>query len=94
MCTVFAESEVTSLVARGENRQDIALGLHGSVVQRALSMLKRVTVNEPILFAGGVARNPCIRHLFEEALDIDILVPEDPQMVGALGAAILGSEKG
>jgi len=94
MCTVFAESEVTSLVARGENRQDIALGLHGSVVQRALSMLKRVTVNEQILFAGGVARNPCIRHLFEEALDIDILVPEDPQMVGALGAAILGSEKG
>ena len=92
MCTVFAESEVTSLVARGEEREDIALGLHSSVVRRAVSMLKRVSVNEPILFAGGVARNPCIRHLMEEALDSELLVPENPQMVGALGAAILGKE--
>lgn len=94
MCTVFAESEVTSLVARGEDRQDIALGLHRSVVQRALSMLKRVTVKEPILFAGGVARNPCIRLLLEETLGANILVPENPQMVGALGAAILGGKSG
>ena len=92
MCTVFAESEVTSLVARGEDRQDIALGLHRSVVRRALSMLKRVTVKEPILFAGGVARNPCMRRLLEEALDADLVVPENPQMVGALGAAILSDE--
>ncbi|MCD6293474.1 MAG: 3-hydroxyacyl-ACP dehydratase [Deltaproteobacteria bacterium] len=94
MCTVFAESEVTSLVARGEDRRDIALGLHRSVVQRALSMLKRVTVKEPILFAGGVARNPCIRLLLEETLGANILVPENPQMVGALGAAILGGKSG
>ncbi|NQT55571.1 MAG: 3-hydroxyacyl-ACP dehydratase [Desulfobacteraceae bacterium] len=92
MCTVFAESEVTSLVAKGEDRQNIALGLHRSVVRRALSMLKRVTVKEPILFAGGVARNPCMRRLLEEALDTELLVPENPQMVGAFGAAILGSE--
>jgi len=92
MCTVFAESEVTSLVAKGEDRQNIALGLHRSVVRRALSMLKRVTVKEPILFAGGVARNPCMRRLLEEALDTELLVPENPQMVGAVGAAILGSE--
>jgi len=92
MCTVFAESEVTSLVAKGEARQDIALGLHRSVVKRAAGMMKRVSIKEPILFAGGVARNPCIRHLLEEALDRDILVPENPQMVGALGAALLSSE--
>jgi len=55
-------------------------------------MLKRVAVNEPIVFAGGVAQNPCMRRLLEEALGADILVPENPQMVGALGAAILGSE--
>jgi (R)-2-hydroxyacyl-CoA dehydratese activating ATPase len=91
MCTVFAESEVTSLVARGEDRRDIALGLHRSVVRRALGMLKRVTVKEPILFAGGVARNPCMRHLLEEALGVPILVPENPQMVGALGAALMAS---
>jgi len=92
MCTVFAESEVTSLVAKGEARQDIALGLHRSVVKRAAGMMKRVSIKEPVLFAGGVARNPCIRRLLEEALDRDILVPENPQMVGALGAALLSSE--
>ena len=94
MCTVFAESEVTSLVARGEERQDIALGLHRSVVRRALSMLKRVSVQEPTLFAGGVAQNPCMVRMLEEATRTTLLVPEAPQMVGALGAAILCSESG
>ena len=89
MCTVFAESEVTSLVARGENRREIALGLHRSVVRRAVGMLRRVSVKEPIIFAGGVARNPCMGRLLEEDLKNNILVPENPQMVGALGAALL-----
>jgi len=52
-------------------------------------MVKRVSVEGPIVFAGGVARNPCMHHLLEEALQSDILVPESPQMVGALGAALL-----
>lgn len=52
-------------------------------------MLKRVSVEEPIIFAGGVARNSCMHHLLGEALEKDILVPENPQMVGALGAAFL-----
>ncbi|MBW2662995.1 MAG: 3-hydroxyacyl-ACP dehydratase [Deltaproteobacteria bacterium] len=92
MCTVFAESEVTSLIARGKSRRDIALGLHRSVVQRAASMLKRVSVIKPILFAGGVAQNPCMRRLLEETLEKEILIPENPQMVGALGAALLADE--
>jgi predicted CoA-substrate-specific enzyme activase len=94
MCTVFAESEVTSLLARGESREHIALGLHRSVVRRAAGMLKRVSVQEPILFAGGVARNPCMHRLMEEALGRKIMVPEDPQMVGALGAAWLAAGAG
>ncbi|OQX25063.1 MAG: 3-hydroxyacyl-ACP dehydratase [Desulfobacteraceae bacterium IS3] len=89
MCTVFAESEVTSLVAKGSDRREIALGLHSSVVRRAAGMLKRVSVNAPVIFAGGVAKNPCMRHLLEKALECPIQVPENPQMVGALGAAIL-----
>lgn len=92
MCTVFAESEVVSLIARGENTREIALGLHRSVVGRAVGMLKRVSAIKPIVFAGGVAQNPCIRRLLEEALNSNILVPEDPQMVGALGAALLAGE--
>jgi (R)-2-hydroxyacyl-CoA dehydratese activating ATPase len=92
MCTVFAESEVTSLLAKGEDRLDIALGLHRSVVRRASGMVKRVSVEGPIVFAGGVARNPCMHRLLKEALQSDILVPESPQMVGALGAALLAAD--
>ncbi len=91
MCTVFAESEVTSLLAKGENRRDIALGLHRSVVQRAVGMLKRVTITEPLVFAGGVARNRCMVQILQEATGQEALVPEDPQMVGALGAALIAS---
>ena len=91
MCTVFAESEVTALVARGEERRAIALGLHQSVVRRAVGMIKRVSLTGPMVFAGGVARNPCMRRLLEEALKQEMLIPEDPQMVGALGAALLSA---
>jgi predicted CoA-substrate-specific enzyme activase len=89
MCTVFAESEVTSLLARGEDRREIALGLHRSVILRAVGMLKRIPLNGPIVFSGGVAKNPCMRRLLSQAMKQDILVPEDPQMTGALGAALL-----
>ncbi len=92
MCTVFAESEVTSLVAKGENRREIALGLHRSVVRRAVGMLKRVSYDGNILFAGGVAKNSCMCSLLEDALEQKITVPKNPQMVGALGAAILAGE--
>ncbi|MBW2646081.1 MAG: 3-hydroxyacyl-ACP dehydratase [Deltaproteobacteria bacterium] len=92
MCTVFAESEVTSLVAKGEDRREIALGLHASVVRRAVGMLKRVCPDGNIFFAGGVAKNPCMRNLIENALGQKITVPQNPQMVGALGAAILAGE--
>lgn len=93
MCTVFAESEVTSLVAKGEDRRGIALGLHRSVVSRAVGMLKRVCSDGNIFFAGGVAKNSCMRNLLENALEQKITVPQNPQMVGALGAALLSSKK-
>ena len=91
MCTVFAESEVTSLVARGQDRRAIALGLHRSVVRRAVGMIKRVSSHGPMVFAGGVANNPCMRQLLEETLNQEVLIPENPQMMGALGAALLSS---
>jgi (R)-2-hydroxyacyl-CoA dehydratese activating ATPase len=92
LCTVFAESEVTSLLAKGADRKEIAYGLHESVVRRAVGMMKRVSEEEPILFGGGVALNPCIHRLLEKSLDRKIMVPENPQMVGALGAALLAGE--
>ena len=88
MCTVFAESEVISLTARGADSRAIARGLHRSVVRRIISMIHRVSVQEPFIFAGGVAQNPCIRVLLEQELRIPVLVPDQPYMVGALGAAL------
>jgi len=92
MCTVFAESEVTSLLARGENRLSIARGLHSSVVRRAMSMLKRVSDAGPVVFTGGVANNPCMVRYLEDLTGRDILVPEQPHMAGALGAALIAEE--
>ncbi len=90
MCTVFAESEATSLMARGERAENIAMGLHMAIVQRTIAMLRRVGVSAPLLFAGGVARNPCVVKLLEETLGEPVIVPKDPDMVGAIGAALYG----
>ena len=92
MCTVFAESEVTSLIAKGHNRREIARGLHASVIRRAAAMISRVSSDGDIVFTGGVANNPCMRQLLEEKLGRKVLCPDDPQFVGALGAALLAGE--
>lgn len=91
MCTVFAESEVISLITRGIKREDIAKALHKSIMKRILAMLKRVGIKDPLFFAGGVAYDPFIKHSLEKSLSISVIVPEDPQIVGALGVALLGA---
>ncbi len=93
MCTVFAESEVTSLIAKGKKREEIAMGLHKSVAKRAGSMLKKIKISDKCVFTGGVANNPCIVKLLKEITNTEILVPKSPQMVGAYGAALLSMEK-
>jgi predicted CoA-substrate-specific enzyme activase len=92
MCTVFAESEVTSLIAKGQDRREIARGLHASVIRRAVGMINRVSQQGDIVFTGGVARNPCMQALLKEKLGRPVLVPQDPQLVGALGAALLAAD--
>ncbi len=92
MCTVFAESEATSLMARGHRPQDIALALHQSVVKRSLSMLRRVAVNGALVFSGGVARNRCVTELMQLETKSQILVASEPDMVGALGAALYAAQ--
>jgi predicted CoA-substrate-specific enzyme activase len=92
MCTVFAESEVTSLIAKGNNRREIAKGVHASVIRRAAGMINRISSQGDIVFTGGVAKNPCMVKLLSEKLGRDVLAPENPQFIGALGAALLASE--
>jgi predicted CoA-substrate-specific enzyme activase len=93
MCTVFAESEVTTLIARGKNRREIARGLHSSVIRRAVGMIHRISSEGDLVFTGGVAQNPCMTALLSEKLGRRILVPDSPQYVGALGAALLAREQ-
>jgi predicted CoA-substrate-specific enzyme activase len=88
MCTVFAESEVVSLIARGEDSHRVALGLHQAIVDRVAGMVRRVGVQERFVFAGGVALNPCLQWLFPQALGVPASVPDEPQLMGALGAAL------
>ncbi len=92
MCTVFAESEVTSLIARGKDSREIAFGLHNSVVRRVSGMLNRVSDSGDIVFSGGVANNQCIASLLGENLNRTIHIPENPQFTGAVGAALLALE--
>jgi predicted CoA-substrate-specific enzyme activase len=88
MCTVFAESEVISLIARNEDGSRIARGLHESISSRIASMVRRVGYEDRVVFAGGVAKNPCMQKLLAQKLDVSLSIPEEPQIMGALGAAI------
>jgi predicted CoA-substrate-specific enzyme activase len=91
MCTVFAESEVTGLVHRGEDRGRIARGLHESIATRTLSTLSRVGAVSPLVFAGGVARNRAMVDFVFAGFDGDVLIPDEAQTVGAYGAALSAS---
>lgn len=89
-CTVFAESEVVSLSASGEEKEDIAAGLHHAIAKRVGNMAKRLGIEENIVFVGGVAKNVGVRKTLEDFLEVHFTpLSEDPQIIGALGAALL-----
>jgi predicted CoA-substrate-specific enzyme activase len=93
MCTVFAQSEVISLLAKRQKREDIARGIHTAILNRTLSLLKRVSTAPDIVFAGGVAKNLCLKYLLADTLEQAVKIPEDPQMVGAYGAAMIARDQ-
>jgi len=88
MCTVFAESEAISLRARGFKKEDIAAGLIESVARRVAVMARQVGLKQNVAFVGGVAKNAGIKMALEKELDISLYVPPEPQVTGALGAAL------
>jgi predicted CoA-substrate-specific enzyme activase len=89
-CTVFAESEIISLIARGADPDAILKGLHRSLVGRVISMVRNVGVVAPLMLSGGVARNGAVRAMIAEAASEDVVLPAEPQLMGAYGAALLG----
>lgn len=94
ICTVFAESEVISLLSKKlYSPQDIMAGIHNSVVRRVNILVQKVRLLSPIAVTGGVARNVGVVSAFEKLYGFKLLVPEDPQSIGALGAAIIAREK-
>ncbi len=91
VCTVFAESEVISLMAEGQKARDIAKGLMNSIAGRVGGMVKRVGIAEEVVFSGGVAKNEGIMRALSDELEVKIVPFKkfDPQLIGALGAALL-----
>ncbi len=92
-CTVFAESEVISLINQGSDRNKVALGIHKSIISRSATILKRVSPAGDIFFAGGVALNECMRKLLASEMDRQVIVSPDPQIAGAIGAALYAAER-
>ncbi|MEW6584659.1 MAG: acyl-CoA dehydratase activase [Nitrospirota bacterium] len=88
LCTVFAESEVISLISKGEKREVIAGAIHDSIASKVISMVKRLEIRDDIVFAGGCALNPCLREMLEARLGRPLHVHENPHFHAAYGAAL------
>lgn len=93
-CVVFAQSEVISLVARKYDRRDILAGMHLSMVRRIIKMMKKSEKGGDILMTGGGALNSGLHRAFETELMKDVYVASYPQFNGAIGAALIASERG
>ena len=91
-CTVFAESEIISLIARGADLDAIIRGLHRSLVGRIAAMARSVGLAPPLILSGGVALNPGVRAMMGEATGEPVVLPPQPQLMGAYGAALIAAE--
>lgn len=92
-CTVFAETEVVSHVAQGKKRDEILLGVCQSIVHRIAAMVKSIGIKPPVAMTGGVAKNPAVVKLMEERLGLSLFLPPEPQITGALGAALIARQE-
>jgi predicted CoA-substrate-specific enzyme activase len=93
MCAVFAESEVTSLLAKGVNRESIAIAVHKSIVKRIIPKIQvLISNNEKVIFCGGCAKNNLLKKLMEKELKREVFVPDNPQIIGAFGASIISMD--
>ncbi|MGA1821961.1 MAG: acyl-CoA dehydratase activase [Thermoplasmatota archaeon] len=91
-CLVFAKSEVATHLAEGEHKEDIIQGIHTAIARRLIVMAKKVGIREKVFFDGGPARNIGMVETFKRELNMEIVVPEIPQIVTATGAAVIAAE--
>jgi len=92
-CTVFAESEVVSLVHAKTPKADIVRAVHDAIASRIISMVRRVGVEKEVALIGGMAKNIGFVDSLKRGLAMDLVVPEEPEFVGALGAALVAAER-
>ncbi len=88
-CTVFAESEVISLLAHGVAVAPILRGLHRSLLKRIVAMIRMVGFVPPLMLSGGVVKNPAVSQMLSEEIGHEAMIPRHPQLTGAYGAALL-----
>lgn len=94
-CTVFAESETISLLARGEKSENILAGIHYAIANRIAGLFSRVGIESQVFFSGGVAKNLGMKKAIEEVLKVEIVETSfHPQLTGALGAAVFAQTFG
>jgi predicted CoA-substrate-specific enzyme activase len=93
LCTVFTESEIISYLSEGHPVEDIVRGLHASVAERTVSLLKRISFVPAITMSGGVAKNRGVVKALQDRLNLILNIPEEPQIIGALGAAVMARNK-
>ncbi len=94
MCSVFAESEVISLIANNKEKADIADGVCHAIANKASGLLRRVGMEPEFMMTGGVAKNPGVVRAVEEKIGSKLYICEEPEIVGAAGAALYALEKG
>jgi predicted CoA-substrate-specific enzyme activase len=96
MCTVFAESEVVSLIAEGTETPEIVFGLHRAIASRTRALVRRVATDLTglsVAMSGGVARNPGVVRALSAVLECEVVVPPEPDTIGALGAALIARDR-
>ena len=91
-CTIFAEQEVVSRIAEGIPIEDILAGLHEAIASRVFRMAEKIKIERDMVLTGGVAKNIGMVKAFEDLLGYPPLIPEEPLLTGAIGAALLGCE--
>jgi predicted CoA-substrate-specific enzyme activase len=92
ICTVFAESEVVSLISQGKTPADISQAVCRAIARRTAGLASRIGVTERVIMTGGVAKNRAVVTHLAEQIGHTIHVPDEPQIVGALGAALFACE--
>ena len=92
LCTIFAQQEIVARLSQGEKPEDIIAGLHDALSSRVAALAHRLKIEPDVVLTGGVAKNLGIVKAMKENLGCELLVPEDPLLTGAMGAAILAKE--